>query len=55
MVTFCSDAPCLVCRETISCTVTKIMFAHNIEDVCDWDDRVKYVRWVDIEPEPPEK
>jgi len=45
-----SDEPCNFCAERLACTVTKIMYAKPLDQICDWDDRVKVIRWVDAEP-----
>lgn len=55
MLTFQSDESRVLCRESISCIVTKILFAMPIDEVCDWDDRVKYVKWINVESEERER
>ena len=50
MLTLVSDEPCSFSSESVGCDVTKILYAKPISQICDWDDRVKIIRWVDVEP-----
>jgi hypothetical protein len=45
-ITFKSTEPRIVKREIYNCHLTKIHFEQSINDVKDWDDRMKQVRWV---------
>ena len=49
MVTLLCDQPCSFTNELLACEVTKILYAKPINEVCDWDDRVKVIRWVDVD------
>jgi hypothetical protein len=35
--------------EVVKCIITKIIYAQQLEDVCDWDDRLKCVKWVEYD------
>jgi len=48
-VTLLSDEPCSFSNESLGCVVTKIMYAKPLEQICDWDDGVKVIRWVDVD------
>ena len=50
LVTLLSSEPCSYSNERLTCTVTKILYAEPLNEICDWDDRVKVIRWVDAEP-----
>jgi len=47
MVTLLSEKPCSFSNEPLGCVVTKILYGKPIDEICDWDDRVKVIRWVD--------
>jgi len=49
MVTLTSDKPCSYSSEPLGCIVTKILFGKSVDEICDWDDRVKVIRWVDAD------
>jgi len=49
MVTLTSEKPCNFSSEPLGCIVTKIQFGKPVDDICDWDDRVKVIRWVDAD------
>jgi len=49
MVTLMSDKPCSFSNEPLSCIVTKIVYGKPVNEICDWDDRVKAIRWVDAD------
>jgi len=49
MVTLTSEKPCNFSNEPLGCIVTKILFGKPVDDICDWDDRVKVIRWVDAD------
>jgi len=51
MVTLLSDTPCSFNNEPLGCVVTKILYGRPIAEICDWDDSVKVIRWVDGESE----
>ena len=52
MLSLLSHEPCSYQCEYLGCVVTKIIYSKPIDDICDWDDRIKVIRWVDVEPEP---
>jgi len=51
MVTLLSDKPCSFNNEPLGCVVAKILYGRPIAEICDWDDSVKVIRWVDGESE----
>ncbi|XP_059164883.1 hydrocephalus-inducing protein homolog isoform X3 [Physella acuta] len=46
-VTFKSKKPEVLNQVPLQCKVTKIVFDKPIEQVCDWDDKIQVVKWVD--------
>ncbi|KAK7505819.1 hypothetical protein BaRGS_00003090 [Batillaria attramentaria] len=51
-VTFRADAPKTMTEEVVPARVVKITFEKPIEQVSDWDDRIRTVKWVDVGPTP---
>ena len=51
-VTFKSDAPKSLKEEEVACKITKITFEKPANEVTDWDDRLRTVKWVDVSPTP---
>ncbi|XP_035827636.1 hydrocephalus-inducing protein [Aplysia californica] len=51
-VTFNSDSPKTFAECPIQCKVSKIVFDKPIDQICDWDDKIQVVKWVDIPPSP---
>uniref|UniRef100_H2YKD6 Uncharacterized protein n=1 Tax=Ciona savignyi TaxID=51511 RepID=H2YKD6_CIOSA len=54
-VTFKSDQPIELKKAIIKCSLVKINFAGPIENVLDWDDRMRTVKWVDVASIDPKK
>ncbi|CAD5117498.1 DgyrCDS6267 [Dimorphilus gyrociliatus] len=52
-VTFKSNEPVTVEQTNISCKMTKITFDKPVNEVQDWDDRTRSVKWVDAGSAPP--
>jgi len=50
LLSLLSTEPCSFNLESLGCVVTKILYAKPLNEICDWDDRVKVIRWVDAEP-----
>jgi len=50
LLSLLSYEPCSFSSEHLDCIVTKILYAKPINEICDWDDRVKVITWVDVEP-----
>lgn len=50
--TFKTDTPKTFEQEVIPCAVKKISFTKPLNEVADWDDRVKTVKWVDVSAGP---
>ena len=46
-VTFKTEEPKNFDKEIVPCAVKKITFSKPMNEVADWDDRVKTVKWVD--------
>ncbi|XP_025115052.1 hydrocephalus-inducing protein-like isoform X4 [Pomacea canaliculata] len=49
-VTFCTNTPKTMVEEVVAARVVKITFEKPAEQVSDWDDRIRTVKWVDIPP-----
>ena len=48
MVTMKSDVPINLKKMEIKCKLSKIMFQQPADQVPDWDDRMRTVKWVDM-------
>ncbi|KAM7059176.1 hydrocephalus-inducing protein homolog [Molossus nigricans] len=48
VVTMKSDVPVSLKKVEIKCKVSKIMFQQPADQVPDWDDRMRTVKWVDV-------
>ncbi|XP_043935458.1 hydrocephalus-inducing protein homolog [Protopterus annectens] len=48
-ISFKSDSPLLFDNNTIKCKICKISFQQPIDQIKDWDDRLRTVKWVDCE------
>ena len=51
-VTFLADAPKTMTEEVVPARIVKITFDKPTEQVSDWDDRIRTVKWVDVGPTP---
>ncbi|XP_070194710.1 hydrocephalus-inducing protein homolog isoform X4 [Littorina saxatilis] len=51
-VTFLADAPTSMVEEVVPAKVMKITFDKPTDQVSDWDDRIRTVKWVDVGPTP---
>lgn len=49
-VVFKSAKPIQLNKEKILCTITKITFDRPINEVPDWDDRMRSIKWIDVAP-----
>ncbi|CAF1106189.1 unnamed protein product [Rotaria sordida] len=47
-VTFKTNKPIQLTKEKILCSIIKITFDRPINEVPDWDDRMRSVRWIDV-------
>jgi hydrocephalus-inducing protein len=47
-VTFKSDSSKTLQEHQVPCKVTKITFDKSTQEVADWDDRLRTVKWVDV-------
>ncbi|XP_064641495.1 hydrocephalus-inducing protein-like isoform X2 [Lineus longissimus] len=47
-VTFKTDAPKSLTEQIVPCKITKITFDKPVNQVADWDDRMRTVKWVDV-------
>lgn len=47
-VTFRSGAAITLAEEVVSARVVKITFDKPADQITDWDDRIKTVKWVDV-------
>ncbi|XP_028813720.1 hydrocephalus-inducing protein homolog [Denticeps clupeoides] len=47
-VTFCSQQPVVLSSMAIKCRLWRIMFQEHVDQVPDWDDRHRTIRWMDI-------
>ncbi|TRY66381.1 hypothetical protein DNTS_003349 [Danionella cerebrum] len=48
-VTFCSELPIDLKAQTIKCNVSSITFQQPVDQVPDWDDCHRTVKWVDVD------
>ena len=48
VVTMKSDVPINLKKMGVKCKVSKIMFPLPADQVPDWDDRMRTVKWVDV-------
>lgn len=46
-VTLKSDVPVVLKKSQVKCKVSRIAFPHPLDQVADWDDRMRTVTWVD--------
>lgn len=53
VVTMKSDVPISLKKMGIKCKLSRIMFPLPAEQVPDWDDRMRTVKWVDVLRNPP--
>ncbi|XP_076808093.1 hydrocephalus-inducing protein homolog isoform X2 [Clavelina lepadiformis] len=54
-VTFKSDKPAEILKSLVKCNITKIKFIKPIDQVTDWDDRMRTVKWVNVSSADPTK
>ncbi|XP_013405663.1 hydrocephalus-inducing protein [Lingula anatina] len=52
-VTFKTGEPKSLNESPVPCRVTKVTFDKPVNQVSDWDDRLRTVKWVDVTPPPP--
>jgi len=48
-VTFCSEQPIVLNAQTIKCKLSSITFQELVDQVPDWDDCHRTVKWVDAD------
>ncbi|XP_056622256.1 hydrocephalus-inducing protein homolog isoform X2 [Triplophysa dalaica] len=48
-VTFCSEQPVILNAQTITCKLSSITFQQPIDQVSDWDNCHRTVKWVDVD------
>ncbi|XP_073785286.1 hydrocephalus-inducing protein homolog isoform X1 [Danio rerio] len=48
-VTFCSEEPLMLNTQTIKCALSSITFQQPVDQVPDWDDSHRTVKWVDVD------
>ncbi|KAI1889973.1 hypothetical protein AGOR_G00168420 [Albula goreensis] len=46
-VTFCSEQPAALEAQPVRCKVCRVMFEQPVDQVPDWDNRLRTVKWVD--------
>lgn len=46
-VTFCSEQPLVLSAQPVKCKLCRVVFTQPIDQVPDWDDRLRTIRWVD--------
>jgi hydrocephalus-inducing protein len=51
-VTFKTDAPKTLEEQIVQSKITKILFDKPVNQVADWDDRMRTVKWVDVSQAP---
>ena len=47
-ITFLASAPITLTEELVAVDIVSIVFSEPVDQVPDWDDRTKTVKWVDI-------
>ena len=47
-VTFKTTKPIQLNKEKVLCSITKINFDRPVNEVPDWDDRMRSVKWIDV-------
>ncbi|CAH1779299.1 unnamed protein product [Owenia fusiformis] len=52
-ITFKTDAPKSLEELSVPCKITKITFDKPNNEIADWDDRMRTVKWVDVTPPVP--
>jgi hydrocephalus-inducing protein len=50
-VTFKTNKPIQLNKEKLLCSITKITFDRPVNEIPDWDDRMRSVKWIDV-PQP---
>ncbi|XP_053355859.1 hydrocephalus-inducing protein-like [Clarias gariepinus] len=48
-VSFSSEQPIMMNAQIVKCNLCQITFQHPVDQVLDWDDRHRTVKWVDVE------
>ncbi|KTG35348.1 hypothetical protein cypCar_00023228 [Cyprinus carpio] len=51
-VNFCSEEPIVLNAQTIKCKLSSITFQQPVDQVPDWDDCHRTVKWMDVEKSP---
>ena len=49
-MTLKTSKPMQLTKEKLLCSITKITFDRPINEVPDWDDRMRSVKWIDVSP-----
>lgn len=47
-VTFKTNKPIQLTKEKVLCSITKITFDRPVNEIPDWDDRMRSVKWIDV-------
>ncbi|XP_077975805.1 hydrocephalus-inducing protein homolog isoform X2 [Styela clava] len=53
--TFISDSPTFLKDSILKCGLSKIKFMQSVDQVTDWDDRLRVVKWIDVQRQPNDK
>lgn len=48
-VTLCSEEPIVLNEQTIKCKLSSITFQQSVDQIPDWDDCQRTVKWVDVD------
>eukprot|EP00063_Salmo_salar_P029727 XP_014004562.1 PREDICTED: hydrocephalus-inducing protein homolog isoform X1 [Salmo salar] len=46
-VTFCSEQPVVLIAQPMKCKLCRVVFQQPVDQVPDWDDRLRTIKWVD--------
>lgn len=49
-MTFKTNKPIQLTKEKLLCSITKITFDRPVNEVPDWDDRMRSIKWIDVSP-----
>ena len=49
-MTFKTSKPIQLTKEKLLCSITKITFDRPVNEVPDWDDRMRSIKWIDVPP-----
>ncbi len=53
-ITFKTNKPIQLTKEKLLCSITKITFDRPVNEIPDWDDRMRSIKWID-EPTTPDQ